>query len=65
MDEVCICDIERIFIRGEAEAVWSAEIVSDDTNIACGGIEAIDELGELGFRAETLLVAVDGVSEPD
>ena len=54
-----------MFVGGESDAVWSAERVGYGADVACGRVEAVDELGELRFRSEALLVAVDGVGEPD
>ena len=65
VNEVRVCDVDCRFVGGEAEAIRAAEAVCYDAYIAGGRIEAVDELWELGFRAETLLVAVNGVCEPD
>ena len=65
VDAIGVGDVEGGFIGGEGDAVWTAEAVGDGADVAGGGIEAVDELGELRFRAEALLVAVDGVGEPD
>lgn len=65
VDEVRVGDVDGVFARGECNAVWPAEAVGDDADVACGGIEAVDVLRELRFRAEALLVAVDGIREPD
>ena len=65
MDEVGVGDVNRFLGRGEADAVWSAKAVGHDADIACSGHEAVDLLGQLWFGPEALLVAVDGVGEPD
>ena len=65
VDGIGVSYVEGRFVRGESYAVWSAERVGYGADVASGGIEAVDELGELGFRAETLFVAVNGVGEPD
>ena len=65
MDLVRVGDVNGFLARGKADAVGAAEAVSHGTDVAGGGIEAIDELGELGLGPEALFVAVDGVGEPD
>ncbi len=65
VDEVGVCDVDRVFVWGEAETVRPAEPIGYYSDIASGGIEAVDELGENWFGTETLLVTVDGVCEPD
>ena len=65
MDEVCIGDVDGFFGRGEADAVWPAEPIGHDADIACFGVVAVDLLRELWFGPEALLVAVNGVGKPD
>ncbi len=65
VDAIGVGDVEGVFVGGESDAVWAAEVVGDGADVACGRVEAVDELGELGFGPEALLVAVDGVGEPD
>lgn len=65
VDDVRVGDVARFFIGREADAVRSAEAVGHDPDVAGGRVEAVDVLGKLGFGAEALLVAVDGVCEPD
>lgn len=65
VDEVRVGDVDGGFVRGEGDAVGAAEAVGDDADVAAGGVEAVHVLGELRFGAEALLVAVDGVGEPD
>ena len=65
VDAVGVGDVEGGFVGGEGDAVWAAERVCDGADVAGGRVEAVDELGELGFGAEALFVAVDGVGEPD
>ena len=65
VDGIGVGDVEGIEVGGESDAVGTAEGVGYGADVACCGIEAVDELGELGFWSETLFVAVDGVCEPD
>ena len=65
VDEIGVGNVEGRFVRGETEAVGSAQAVGDNANVTRGGIEAVDELGELGFGAEALFVAIKRVGEPD
>jgi len=65
VDIVRVGYVDCVFVGGEGDAVGAAEAICDDADVAGGGIETVDELRELRFRAETLLVAVDGVCEPN
>lgn len=65
VDEVRVGDVDGFFGGREANAVWAAEAVGHDPDVARFGHEAVHVLGELGFGPETLFVAVDGVGEPD
>ena len=65
VDGIGVGDVDGIFVGGESYAIWSSERVCDGADVACSRVEAVDKLGELGFRAEALFVAVDGVGEPD
>lgn len=65
MYQVRISHIQRFLIRSERDAIGTTEPVRDDADIARGGVEAVDVLGELRFRPKPLLVAVDGVGEPN
>lgn len=65
VDEVGVCNVDCVFVWGEAETVWSAEPIGYYSGVASGGIEAVDELRENWLGTETLLVTVDGVCEPD
>lgn len=65
VDEVRVGDVEGVLGGGEANAVGAAKAIGHDADIAGAGVEAVDVLGQLGFGAEALLVAVDGVGEPD
>ena len=65
VDGIGVGYVEGIFVGGESDAVGSAEGVGYGADVAGGGVEAVDELGELRFWSETLFVAVDGVGEPD
>ena len=65
VDEVRVCDVDCGFVGREAEAVRSSEAVGHDPYVTCRRVESVDQLGQLGFRAETLFVAVDGIGEPD
>lgn len=65
MDGIGVRDVEGGFVGGESNAVGSAERVGYGADVAGGRVEAVDELGELGFWSEALFVAVDGVGEPD
>ena len=62
---VGVGDVEGALVRGEGDAVRAAEAVGDDADVARGGDEAVDVLGQLGLGAEAVLEAVDGVGEPD
>lgn len=65
MDQVRVSNIGGVFVWGEADAVGATEAVSHDTNVARRRIKAVHLLGKLGFGPEALLVAIDGVGEPD
>jgi hypothetical protein len=65
VDEIRVGDVEGVLARGEADTVGAAEAVGDGADVTGAGVEAVDVLGQLGFGAEALLVAVDGVGEPD
>jgi len=58
-------DVEAGVVRAEAEAVALGEAVGDGAGLARGGVVGVDLRGEVGRRAEGLLVAVGGVCEPD
>lgn len=42
VDEVGVCDVDSVLIWGEAETVWPSETVCYHSNIASGGVEAVD-----------------------
>ena len=65
VDAIGVSDVEGVKVGREGDAVGAAEAVCDGADVACQGVEAVDELGELRFGPEALLVAVDGVGEPD
>ena len=65
MNEVGIGYVNGAFIRRETKTIRSAKPIRYDTYIAGGRVEAVDELGQDWLRAETLLVTVDGICEPD
>lgn len=65
VDDVRVGDVACFLVGCEADAVRPAEAVGHDPDVAGGRIEAVDVLRELGFRPEALLVAIDGVGEPD
>ena len=65
VDEIRIGDIEGILIGGESDTIGSPEPISYDSDVTGRRVEAVDLLGQLWFRTETLLEAVDRVGEPD
>ena len=65
MDVVRVRDVAGVFVRREADAVGTAESIRHDTDIPRRGVESVDQLRQLRFRPETLVVAVDRVREPD
>lgn len=65
MDEVRVGDVDNVFGWGEADTVRTTEAVRHDTNVARRRVKAVHLLGKLGFRPEALLVAINGVGEPD
>lgn len=65
MDLVCVGDVGIVFGWGEADAIGATEAVSHDANVARRWVKAVHLLGKLGFGPEALLVAIDGVGEPD
>ena len=65
VDEVRVRDVECVLIRGETQPVRAAKAIGHDANVTCRRIEAVDVLRQLGFGPEALLVAIDGVGEPD
>lgn len=65
VDKIRVRDIYDLLARREADAVGAAEAVGHDTDVAAAGVEAVDLLRQLRGRAEALLVAVDGVGEPE
>ena len=65
VNEVRVGNVDDFLGWGKADAVWSAEAVRHDADIARFRDEAVDVLRELWFGPEALLVAVDGVGEPD
>ena len=65
MNAVRVGDIEGFFVWGEAQSVRAAETVRHDADVSRRRVEAVDVLREARFRPEALLVAVDGVGEPD
>ena len=65
VDVIRICNVYRLFIWREANAVRPSESIGHDPDIPCCGVEAVDQLRKLWFGSEPLLVAVDRVREPD
>lgn len=65
VDVVRVSDVERVFVRSKGDAVGAAEAVGDDADVTRARVEAVDVLGQLRLGPEALLVAVDGVGEPD
>ncbi len=58
-------DVDDFLVRREADAVRPTEVVGHDADVARRRVVAVHLLGQLGFGPETLLVAVNGVGEPD
>ena len=65
VDVIRVGDVDGVFGGGKGDAVRSAEAVGHDADVAGRRVETVHLLRELGFRSEALLVAVDGVGEPD
>lgn len=65
VEQVGVSDVDGVFARGETEAARAAEAVGDHSDVPGGRVEAVDLLWELRLRPEPVLVAVDGVGEPD
>ncbi len=42
VDEVRVCDVDCVFVRGEAQAIRSSKSICYDSNIAGGRVEAVD-----------------------
>lgn len=64
-NDICIGDIARLLIGAKAYPIRSSKTVGHNPDIARRRVEAVDVLRQLGFRTETLLVAINGVCEPD
>lgn len=65
MDQVRVGDVDSILGGGEGDAVGATEAVSHDANVARRRVKAVHLLRKLGLGPEALLVAIDGVGEPD
>lgn len=65
MNQVCVGNVDGFFGGREADAIGAPKAVCHHTNVTSGGIKAVDQLWELRFRPKPLLVAIDGVGEPD
>lgn len=65
MEQVGVGDVNGVFARGETEAAGAAEAVGDNPDVPRGGVKAVDLLRELGLGPESMLVAIDGIGEPD
>ncbi len=65
VNKVRVGDVDNLLARREADAVRPAEAVGDDSDVTGPGFETVDLLGQLRQGPEALLVAVDGVGEPD
>ena len=63
--KVRVGDVHRFLTRRETDAVRPAEAVGHDADVATPGLEAVDLLRQLRWRPEALLVAVDGIGEPE
>ncbi len=42
VDEVRVCDVDCVFVGGEAQAIWSSKSICYDSYIAGGRVEAVD-----------------------
>ena len=65
MDVVRVGDVARHLIWTETYAIRPPKAIGYDADIAGVGVEAVHVLRQLRFGSEALLVAVDGVCEPD
>ena len=65
VNDICIGDVARFLIRAKAYPIRSSKTVGHNPDIASRRVEAVDVLRQLGFRTETLLVAINGVCEPN
>lgn len=65
VNKVRVGDVHYLLARREADAVRPPKAVRDNTDVAAFGIEAVYLLRQLRWGPEALLVAVDGVGEPD
>lgn len=60
-----VADIQRAFVRGEAQAGGAVEPVRHDAHVARSGVEAVHVLRQGGFGAEAVSVAGGRVGEPE
>lgn len=65
MNLVRVGDVGNVFRWGEADAIGATEAISHDANVARRRVKAVHLLRKLGLGPEALLVAIDGVGEPD
>ena len=65
VEQVGVSDVDGVFARGETDAAGAAEAVGDDPDVPGSGVKAVDLLWELRLGPESVLVAVDGVGEPE
>lgn len=65
MHDISVSHVQSVFVRGKAQAVWPAEGVGYHPDVPRGRFKAVDELGQLRARAEAVIIAVDGIGEPD
>lgn len=65
VDIVSVGDVARHLIWAKTYAIRPSKAVGHNADIARVGVEAVHVLRQLGFGSEALLVAVNGVCEPD
>lgn len=65
VEQIRVGDVDGVFLGGEADAVRAAEAVGHHPDVPRRRVEAVDLLWQLGFGPEPLLIAIDGVGEPD
>ena len=65
MYEICIGDVDGVFVRRKADSIRPSEAVRHHSNVAGSWVKAVNELRQLRFWSKALLVSIDWVGEPD
>lgn len=65
VDGVRVGDVKGLFVWRKCYTIWAAKTVCYGPNVACRWHKAVDVLGKTRFGPKSLLIAINGICEPN